>query len=68
MGRTQSRGKAPIPGMSSSGGVGGALDVKGMPARELAELKMQDMNTTNIESAVRSIEGTARSMGIEIGD
>ena len=36
--------------------------------RELAALKMQDMNTTNIESAVRNMAGTARSMGIEIGD
>jgi large subunit ribosomal protein L11 len=36
--------------------------------RELAELKMQDMNTTNLESAMRSMAGTARSMGIEIGD
>src|SRR5580704_10498713 len=36
--------------------------------RELAELKMQDMNTTNLASAMRSMAGTARSMGIEIGD
>ena len=35
---------------------------------ELAQLKMQDMNTTNLESAMRSMAGTARSMGIEIGD
>ena len=36
--------------------------------RELAQLKMQDMNTTNLESAMRNMAGTARSMGIEIGD
>ena len=36
--------------------------------RELATLKMQDMNTTSVESAMRSMAGTARSMGIEIGD
>jgi len=35
---------------------------------ELAQLKMQDMNTTNLESAMRNMAGTARSMGIEIGD
>jgi large subunit ribosomal protein L11 len=35
---------------------------------ELAQLKMQDMNTTNLEAATRSMAGTARSMGIEIGD
>ena len=29
---------------------------------------MQDMNTTNLEAAMRSIAGTARSMGIEIVD
>jgi large subunit ribosomal protein L11 len=36
--------------------------------KELAALKMQDMNTTNLEAAMRSMAGTARSMGIEIGD
>jgi large subunit ribosomal protein L11 len=36
--------------------------------KELAQLKMQDMNTTNLESAMRSMAGTARSMGIEITD
>lgn len=35
---------------------------------ELAQLKMQDMNTTNLESAMKSMAGTARSMGIEIVD
>jgi large subunit ribosomal protein L11 len=35
---------------------------------ELAQLKMQDMNTTNLEAATRSMSGTARSMGIEIED
>jgi large subunit ribosomal protein L11 len=35
---------------------------------ELAQLKMQDMNTTSLESAMRSMAGTARSMGIEIVD
>lgn len=35
---------------------------------ELATLKMQDMNTTNVESAMRSMAGTARSMGIDIVD
>ncbi len=36
--------------------------------REIAELKMPDLNAVDIESAVRLIEGTARSMGIEIVD
>jgi large subunit ribosomal protein L11 len=34
--------------------------------REIAELKMQDLNAASIEKAMRMIEGTARSMGIEI--
>ncbi len=34
--------------------------------REIAELKLVDLNTTNIESAVRSVAGTARSMGLEV--
>ncbi len=31
--------------------------------KELAQLKMQDMNTTNLESAMRSMAGTARLDG-----
>ena len=34
--------------------------------REMAELKMKDLNAASVESAMRMIEGTARSMGIEI--
>jgi len=33
---------------------------------EIARLKMPDLNAKSIEAAVRMIEGTARSMGIEI--
>jgi len=34
--------------------------------REIAELKMKDLNVIDIEGAERMIEGTARSMGISI--
>ncbi len=34
--------------------------------REIAELKMKDLNAASVEAAVKMIEGTARSMGIEI--
>ncbi|MFB3926264.1 MAG: 50S ribosomal protein L11 [Syntrophales bacterium] len=34
--------------------------------REIAELKFNDLNAVDMEGAVRIIEGTARSMGIEI--
>ncbi|WP_425805431.1 50S ribosomal protein L11 [Desulfitobacterium sp. Sab5] len=34
--------------------------------REIAELKMPDLNAASVEAAMRMVEGTARSMGIEI--
>ncbi|MGI6605726.1 MAG: 50S ribosomal protein L11 [Peptococcia bacterium] len=34
--------------------------------REIAEIKMQDLNAASVEAAMRMVEGTARSMGIEI--
>jgi large subunit ribosomal protein L11 len=36
--------------------------------KEIAELKMVDLNASDIESAMRMIEGTARSMGIVVVD
>ncbi len=36
--------------------------------REIAELKMKDLNAVNIEGAMRQIEGTARNMGITINE
>jgi large subunit ribosomal protein L11 len=36
--------------------------------RELATLKLQDMNANNVDAAMKSIAGTARSMGIDIVD
>jgi large subunit ribosomal protein L11 len=34
--------------------------------KEIAELKMQDLNAKNIEGAMKIIEGSARSMGLEV--
>ncbi len=34
--------------------------------RKIAEIKMPDLNTDDIEAAMRIIEGTARNMGIEV--
>lgn len=34
--------------------------------REIAEMKMLDLNAADVEGAMRIIEGTARSMGIEV--
>jgi large subunit ribosomal protein L11 len=33
---------------------------------EIARTKMQDLNTTNLENAIKTIEGTARQMGLTI--
>ena len=34
--------------------------------REIAEQKMLDLNAASVEAAIKSIKGTARSMGIEV--
>ena len=34
--------------------------------REIAEIKMPDLNAVKIESAMKIIEGSARSMGVEV--
>jgi large subunit ribosomal protein L11 len=36
--------------------------------REIAELKMKDLNAIDLEGAMRQIEGTARNMGLEVVD
>jgi len=36
--------------------------------REIAEIKMKDLNAVDIEGAMRQIEGTARNMGILVED
>jgi large subunit ribosomal protein L11 len=36
--------------------------------REIAETKMPDLNANDIDAAMRIIEGTARSMGVEVAD
>ncbi|MBE3597192.1 MAG: 50S ribosomal protein L11 [Hydrogenibacillus sp.] len=42
--------------------------IKRDKVREIAELKMPDLNAASVEAAMRMIEGTARSMGIVIED
>ena len=36
--------------------------------REIAELKMKDLSANDIDAAMRIIEGTARSMGIQVAE
>lgn len=42
--------------------------IKRDKVREIAEIKMPDLNAANVESAMRMIEGTARSMGLLVED
>lgn len=42
--------------------------IKRDKVREIAEIKMPDLNAASIETAMNTIEGTARSMGIVIED
>jgi len=42
--------------------------VKRDKVREIATMKMQDLNAGSVEAAMRMVEGTARSMGITIED
>ena len=36
--------------------------------KEIAELKMPDLNAASLESAMSMIEGTARSMGVTVAE
>lgn len=42
--------------------------IKREKVREIAEMKMPDLNAYDIEAAMRIIEGTARNMGIVVED
>jgi large subunit ribosomal protein L11 len=52
---------SPVPNRDKVGTVSRAQ------VEEIAKLKMPDLNTDTLKAAVRIIEGTARSMGLEIG-
>jgi len=43
-------------------------EVNRAQVREIAELKMPDLNANDVEAAMKIIEGTARSMGIKVVD
>ena len=40
--------------------------VTGDQMREIAEVKMRDLNAVDLDGAIKQVEGTARSMGIEV--
>ena len=41
-------------------------EIKRSQIKEIAELKMEDLNASSIETAMSMIEGTARSMGVNV--
>ena len=53
---------------SSKNAVSKAGELTVAQVREIAEVKMPDLNTTDVEAAMRSVMGTARSMGVHIKD
>jgi len=40
--------------------------VSAQQVREIAELKMKDLNAVDIDGAIKQVEGTARSMGLQV--
>jgi large subunit ribosomal protein L11 len=36
------------------------------PVEEIAKIKMPDLNCFDVEAAIRSVKGTARSMGVDV--
>ena len=58
-------------GIETASGTPNKVKVAKLPrakAMEIAQSKMQDLNAADLEAATRMIEGTARSMGIDIVD
>ncbi len=41
-------------------------DITHAQIEEIAKIKLPDLNTASLEAAIRSIEGTARSMGVNV--
>jgi large subunit ribosomal protein L11 len=57
---------AKIEGGSKEPGRTSAGTVTMAQVREIAKLKMKDLNTDNLEQAARTIAGSARSMGLQV--
>jgi large subunit ribosomal protein L11 len=51
---------------STTPGRGSAGKVNRGQVREIAEKKMKDLNAVDVEAAMRMVEGSARSMGLEV--
>ena len=57
---------ANIQSGSKTPGRGVVGSVTKAQVKEIAEKKMKDLNCTTVESAMRMVEGSARSMGLEV--
>jgi large subunit ribosomal protein L11 len=58
-------------GVEKGGGTPGrdsAGTVTRQQVREIAELKMRDLNANDVDAAMKIVEGTARSMGIAVAE
>lgn len=56
-------------GVEKGSGTAGGKNIGKLPRskiREIAQVKMRDLNAVDVEGAMRIIEGSARSLGIEI--
>jgi large subunit ribosomal protein L11 len=51
---------------SSETGKASAGTIRRSQLRDIAEVKMKDLNANDIEAAARIIEGSARAMGLEV--
>jgi large subunit ribosomal protein L11 len=58
---------ANIESGSKTPGRGSVGSVTKAQVREIAEKKMKDLNCDTVEAAMRMVEGSARSMGLEVG-
>ena len=59
---------AKIESGSTTPGRGSVGSVSKAQVREIAEKKMKDLNCDNVDSAMRMVEGSARSMGLEVAE
>ena len=59
---------ANIESGSKTPGRGSVGSVTKAQVREIAEKKMKDLNTDTVEAAMRMVEGSARSMGLEVAE
>lgn len=51
---------------SGTAGRGDPIKVSAAKIREIAQLKMKDLNANDLEGAMKVVAGTARSMGMEV--